>query len=87
MTDHKDVQSRTHAKKYKSIIFLRMIGIVVYGRVFVIESCLCLFEGNTMFFYIGSILLIIPDKKKIVHMYNVRIIRFFVKVFTVTHGY
>ncbi len=63
-----------------------MIGIVVYGRVFVIESCLAS-SKEIPCFYIGSILLIVPDKKKIVRTYNVRIIRFFIKVFTVTHGY
>jgi hypothetical protein len=51
-----------------------MVRIKELDCILIVENCACFFEGNIMFFNIGSFFSLIPFKNKTIHMYIVQMI-------------
>ena len=72
MRNNKHSKTCADSKQKKSIFVLRVIGVVIENRPFIVKRGLSLFEANTVVLEIGSRFLGIPIEAKSTHTYIVR---------------
>jgi len=74
MANHQNAEFETHAEHDESVFVLRMVWIEETNGILIKKYRLCFLKRDAMFPYIFPVLVFIPFKVKVIHIYNVRMI-------------